>query len=250
MSEIFMDHKFEKIVLNVPHASLEGFYDKSLSGWDMNAYHINLDVMKWTDLYTDFIFGYDDSRIEMVRAQHSRFIVDFERLQGDDLEAEGNGIVYERFGTWKRSGLTDEMRQQLMGLWKEYHQKLLKAVEGDKSLLIDCHSFPSSHCRDIDICIGFNDDYTTPDSDLIDIVVGHFKEYGYRVGVNAPYSNAIDPLRNCGVDTCDTYNFKSIMIEVSKRTYMNELHHTINVNSHFATQLSNAIKTLYHKILI
>lgn len=81
-------------------------------------------------------------------------------------------------------------------------------------LLIDCHSFPSEMNRNIDICIGFNEDRTKPSQSTIEYIYSTFERVGYRVGVNEPYSNSISP--NC------RFAYQSIMIEVNKQVYMDE----------------------------
>ena len=67
---------------------------------------------------------------------------------------------------------------------------------GDGTLLIDCHSFSSipnllnSNPSEIDICIGYNDDMTCPDIEVINNIVRYFEYLGYRVGINKPFSNS------------------------------------------------------------
>ena len=91
------------IVLNEPHASIEGLYDRQLSFWDIDARFINEVVFRLTDWHTDFLFhGFRDERIHPVRFPYSRFVVDAERLWNDPLEKVGQGILYRRFGDYHR----------------------------------------------------------------------------------------------------------------------------------------------------
>lgn len=90
-------------------------------------------------------------------------------------------------------------------------------------LLLDCHSFserdnllcPEAHkYKDIDICIGYNLDRTQPDDNTLHFVADFFRQKGYNVEYNVPFSNSKT------VDTDTPYH--SLMIEVNKHCYMNE----------------------------
>lgn len=73
--------QYKRIVLNEPHASIEGLYDNQLSFWNFDEHFINDIVLKWTDWHTDFLFhGYRSNNVRTVRFPYSRFIVDAERL--------------------------------------------------------------------------------------------------------------------------------------------------------------------------
>ena len=53
------------------------------------------------------------------------------------------------------------------------------------------HPTPLCECPpDIDIYIGWNEDETKPTQDVLDLVVEYFRNLGYSVGLNAPFSNA------------------------------------------------------------
>jgi len=81
------------------------------------------------------------------------------------------------------------------------------------ALLLDCHSFPS-YMGDVDICIGYNDDWSKPASQTIEYAVNLFEENGFSVGLNYPYSNSETP--EC------PFTYHSMMLEVNKRVYMEE----------------------------
>ena len=86
--------QYNRIVLNEPHASIEGLYDERLSFWNVDDKFVNDIVLKWTDWHTDYLFhGYRKENIRTVRFPYSRFIVDAERLWNDPLEAKGQGIL-------------------------------------------------------------------------------------------------------------------------------------------------------------
>ena len=65
---------------------------------------------------------------------------------------------------------------------------------------------------DVDICIGYNEDWSKPSHEVIDMAVNPFMDKGYKVGVNYPYSNSETP-------DCD-FGYHSLMLEVNKKTYL------------------------------
>ena len=202
--------QYNRIVLNEPHASIEGLYDNQLSFWCIDERFINDKVLKWTDWHTDFLFhGYKSEGIRTVRFPYSRFIVDAERLWNDPLEQKGQGIVYRSFDGYTRT-VPERNRRILLGLW-HWHQQRLRSSLCDGALLLDCHSFPSE-MSDVDVCIGFNEDWSRPDKETIEMSVNLFEENGYKVGVNNPYSNSETP-------ACP-FPYQSMMLEVNKKAYM------------------------------
>lgn len=201
----------KNIVLNIPHSSTNGIFDKEIGGWKPNPYFYNDCVRKWTDWFTDFIFYQEDENIKSVIFPYSRFVCDVERLKDDPLEEKGQGIIYTHFNNYYRCELDDEHKAKLYNLW-ENHQKLLANSLNKDSILIDCHSFPSN-MSDCDICIGYNNDWSY-DSNVVEIIKDEFTKSGYKVYVNSPYSNSITPKTD--------FEYKSVMIEVNKRVYMDE----------------------------
>ena len=204
--------QYKRIVLNEPHASIEGLYDNQLSFWNIDERFINDIVLKWTDWHTDFLFhGYRSEKVRTVRFPYSRFIVDVERLWDDPLEQHGQGIVYKQFDGYTRT-VPEENEAQLLGLW-HWHQKRLRDNLCEGALLLDCHSFPSE-MSDVDICIGFNEDWSKPHKEIIELAVNLFEDNGYKVGINEPYSNSETP--DCA------FSYQSMMLEVNKRAYMED----------------------------
>ena len=204
--------QYKRIVLNEPHASVEGLYDNQLSFWNIDERFVNDIVLKWTDWHTDFLFhGYHSENAKTVRFPYSRFIVDAERLWNDPLEEQGQGIVYKHFDGYSRD-VPEKNNQRLLGLW-HWHQQRLRENLCEGALLLDCHSFPSE-MSDVDICIGFNDDWSKPHKQTIEFAVNHFEDNGYKVGINEPYSNSETP--DC------PFMYQSMMLEVNKKAYMEE----------------------------
>lgn len=202
--------QYTRIVLNEPHASIEGLYDERLSFWNIDETFINDIVLKWTDWHTDYLFhGYKNENIKTVRFPYSRFIVDAERLWEDPLEEEGQGILYKQFDGYSRT-IPKEYEENLLNLWHWHQHRLCQNLSPD-ALLLDCHSFPEG-LSDVDICIGYNEDWSKPNKETIELAVNLFEDAGYKVGINEPYSNSETP-------ACP-FLYQSMMLEVNKRAYM------------------------------
>ena len=223
---------YENIVLNIPHAGVKGLGSIKCD----NKVNLLAEVRKWTDWYTDLIFIPEkNDRIKHIIADYSRFAVDVERLLDDPLKKKGQGIIYTKYNGQERY-VDEKERIRLMAYYYDYIDRL-KSMLSEHSLLIDCHSFPSD-MSDVDICIGYNEDWSKPTDFVIDLVVESFKQYGYKVGINTPFSNAIAP------ETGYTYN--SIMIELNKRVYLNE--QTLDFNDN-APKLREQLASLYSLLL-
>lgn len=226
---------FDKIVLHIPHSSN---YMAGAAGWKKNPQFVE-DTKQWTDWYTDLIFDrpsyLSEEQVVPVIFPYSRFYVDAERLPDDPLEREGQGIVYTRFNDNVRT-VGERERARLMTLYHN-HIDRLRSVLTPASILVDCHSFPS-HLSDVAVCIGFNDDWSRPDDEVIAAIAHCFENLGLRVGINTPYSNSVSP--RCAFD------YKSVMIEVNKRCYMDERRLSLNPNFY---HIANAISAVYGKLL-
>ena len=123
----------------------------------------------------------------------------------------GQGILYRQFGRFSRT-IPAEAEKPLHGLWHS-HQRCLRSAlaSGPSPLLLDCHSFPA-RMSDVDICIGFNEDWSKPDIRTIEYAVNWFEDNGFKVGINTPYSNSIAP--EC------SFRYHSIMLEINKKAYL------------------------------
>lgn len=201
----------ERILLNIPHSS-NNFLSDEWIGDDVFE-----GVKRWTDHFTYKLFSTSekfDGRIDFVVGKVNRFTCDFERLLTDDTNALGGGIVYKEYGNSRR--MIDNVREYdiIKNIYLPYIEEIKNKLT-PSTILIDCHSFPSDIAPDIDICIGFNDDWSKPDDDVIDCVIDHFSSSGLKVGVNEPYSNTISPKTD--------FYYSSIMIEVNKHLYMDQV---------------------------
>ena len=229
------------IVLNIPHSSINGVFDPQYGGWPCNQYFINNHLTKWTDWYTDFLFSMlsREENVDTVVFPYSRFVCDAERLENDPLEEIGQGIIYTEFGNFKRNAMNEEQIKNTMRLWEQHQERLKEHIKSPETVLIDCHSFPSD-LSDCDICIGHNDDWSY-NKDIVDGIVKIFKNMGYSVEINKPYSNSISPEM--------PFPYTSVMIGVNKRVYMNE--HILRLeNSPLKwTRWAGTLKRIYNYLM-
>lgn len=227
-----IEKSYDNLVLNIPYSSVGGL---GVAKWN-NKVALMKEVRKWTDWFTDVIFVPDNRPgIKSVIADYSRFVVDVERLLDDPMNKVGQGIIYTKFNELQRT-ISDEEKMGMMAYYYTYI-KQLKSMLNEHSLLIDCHSFPSG-LSDVDVCIGVNEDWSRPSNFLVELVFEFFKQKGYKVELNTPYSNTIAPPTN--------FRYDSIMIELNKRIYMNE--DTLEMLDS-ADVLRSSLNTLYGVLL-
>lgn len=220
---------YRNIILHVPHSSK----DFSFAG-KVDARRFS---RKWLeqasaliDWYTDELFvpRFHNESIVPVVFDTCRTLCDVERLSHDPLEKQGLGITVSRclmthMGVYDpRMSQEGDARVMLKYLDHQYRLASL-LVQRHGSLLLDCHSFSNgktilqpdaSKNQGIDICLGWNEDFTKPNDEVLSLVEGYFKDKGYSVGLNTPYSNAKT------VDTPADYN--TLMVELNKKIYMDE----------------------------
>ena len=220
---------FDNIILNIPHSLTRGF---SAGEWD-NPGEITRHMREWTDWHTEKLFKPEQihGHIHTRLFPFSRFFVDVERLVNDPMKAKGQGIVYNRFGEACRQLPAGEEARRM----EIYHKCLngVKPLIAYNTIIVDCHSFPSRLAPDVDFCIGFNEDESKPDDCTINGIIRIIRRHGYRVAVNAPYSNAITPVK--------PITYKSVMIEVNKQTYMDENTLGATINARHVTLVLNLI---------
>jgi N-formylglutamate deformylase len=162
--------------------------------------------------------------------------VDVERFLNDieePMSRVGMGVIYTRtaFGkTLRRSLQWQEVRSLVSEYYEPHHSKLLAEVNKElekygKALIVDCHSFPShplpcdvdQSTPRLDFCIG-TDSFHTP-KELLEITERIIKGSGYTVEIDQPYSGSLVPTAFYKKD----HRVVSILIEVNRRLYMDEL---------------------------
>ncbi len=225
----------KRIILNVPHASIEGVWNRE-NGWQINIPLLQRKVNKWTDWFTDFLFSSADPNVIMKRCPLSRFVVDVERLVDDPLEEKGQGIIYTEFEGIGRA-ISEKREKELIAYYHLYQKDLGALITDDHDVLIDCHSFPSYMAPHVDICIGFNEDWSKPSAHFLKNVQDILGKYHIKSEFNHPFSNSITPESR--------YEYSSFMLEINKRCYMDERLMTLN----YTNSLQAAIEELYTYIL-
>jgi len=218
-----------KLILHIPHASGKLPNNK---GYVVDKEILKKEILRLTDWYTDDLFDFEHS-IE-VKANFSRIFCDPERFSDDSQEIMakyGMGVIYEKLdnGTVMRE-VSPKLREEILNnFYWPHHDKLNQAVntqlesEG-KTLIVDCHSFPSKPLiRDLnqekyrpDFNIG-TDPFHTP-KDLIESSKEFFTKKGFTLGIDWPYSGSIVPIHHYN----KTKNVLSIMLEVNRALYLDE----------------------------
>lgn len=200
--------RYEKIVAAVPHSVGE----PACWQWTEDVGVVTA-KNRWTDWFTDKLFDIRISGVQVVKGRLSRFDCDLERLEHEPDRLCRFAIETESANVHDRIIKEGHLRNGLLAEWFRYRAEILAAASHGFSLIADCHSFPCDLAPDVDICIGFNEDASKPDDRTLDFVADTFRKIGYSVQFNHPYANAIAPIGFVG---------HSLMIEVNKRTYMDE----------------------------
>lgn len=222
------------IILHIPHSSDSLPEDCKWSG------NIRQALDRWTDWHTDSLFGSSRENVKSFIYPWSRFYCDIERLIDDPMEKLGQGIAYRTIEGCTRE-LTDIETHRIYQSYDEAKQRFYDLASAPDTLIIDCHSYPSYLAPEIDFCIGFNEDDTKPTQETIDMIIGHFREAGYSVGINNPYSNSV-----CASMDPQKARTKTIMIEVNKSVYLQK--DEITPGEKF-DEIKQLIECLYNKLL-
>jgi N-formylglutamate amidohydrolase len=219
----------KKLILHVPHASTSL---PNQEGFIRNDEKIEQEIIKLTDWHTNDLFHSETD--EMIVARFSRIFCDVERFENDEEEVMskvGMGVLYERFDNNELlRTVTPALREEVIqNYYRPHHNTLTLAVQmqldiEENCLIVDCHSFPSTPLqKGLDQSINrpdFNigtDAFHTPQY-LIDRAIAYFKEKGYSLGVDWPYSGTIVPMAFYKKDK----RVQSIMLEVNRKLYLNE----------------------------
>ena len=196
-------------------------------------------IVRWTDWFTDWIFcqaAIQESRIVPVSFPFSRFFCDVERLENDPLESIGQGIVYTDFGECHRNIGDAESNRLHEEFYRAFMERLRSNLQ-PSAFLLDCHSFPSD-LFEVDVCIGYNEDWSRPEDEILFQTKAIFESFGFKTGLNHPYSNSISPVM--------PFAYPSMMIELNKKTYLCE---TGELDSTGMAVVASSLKKVYGMIL-
>jgi N-formylglutamate amidohydrolase len=223
------------VVLHIPHSSLQIPTDERRA-IHLDDVALDVELLRMTDSFTDELFPATPVEADRVIFPLSRLVCDVERFPSDEDEpmtARGMGVSYVRtsFGDVLRAQPDASHRQALLDDWYwPHHAKLERAVNdvvarSGVCLIVDCHSFASvalpyeqdQTSERADICVG-TDAFHTP-STVRDAIVKAAQREGYSVAVDVPFTGALVALSAYGKDR----HVLSVMIEVNRRLYMDEL---------------------------
>jgi N-formylglutamate deformylase len=222
------------IVLHIPHSSTVVPEDVRKS-FVLSKEELERQIFLLTDMYTDELFDITHRGVERIIYPVNRLVLDPERFIDDakeEMAERGMGVVYTKTAhlTRLRIGISREERVRLIDTYyTPHHRSLTKAVQRNlalhkRCLIIDCHSYASvalpyeknqSSPRP-EICIG-TDSYHTPPQ-LAEFISSQLTSFGYKTGLNKPFSGSIVPL----IYYCVNPAVFSVMLEINKKLYMNE----------------------------
>lgn len=219
----------KNLILHIPHSSTS---IPLKDGYCVNDEILNSEILKLTDWYTDDLFG-NETDIS-IKAPFSRIFCDVERFSEDSQEVMskyGMGVLYTKMDIGEPLRNTSpELRTHILDTyyWK-HHNQLTESVQLQIeqfgfSTIVDCHSYPNKpHNRALDkssfrpdFNIGTDTFHTS--QKLIDASIQFFKEKGYSLGVDRPYSGAIVPMKYYKKNK----NVVSIMLEINRGLYLLE----------------------------
>ena len=213
------------MILHIPHSSTNTL-DKDF------LCDLNHELDRMTDVDTDKLFDYPDA-IHVI-FPFSRLICDVERFEDDALEVmskKGMGVCYTHTSSGKplREVTKQERATIIESYYRPHHKRLTDVVqqeldEKNMALVIDCHSFPnrpqpcdaSQKIPRPDICIG-TDSFHTPNI-LLEETVDYFRDCGYTVSVNDPFSGTLVPMRFYQKDK----RVQGIMLELNRDLYRDD----------------------------
>ena len=195
----------KKLILHIPHSSA---LIPIKEGFCLTEEVLNQEILKLTDWYTDDLF---ENEIDFsVIAPFSRIFCDTERFSDDSQEIMaqlGMGVLYTNTDEGEEMRkISPELRTRILNeFYWQHHKKLTEAVSDqleqlDKAMIVDCHSFPQIPINRALDKSGFRPDFNigtdafhTPKK-LIDESVSFFKDKGYTLGIDKPYSGSIVPM--------------------------------------------------------
>jgi N-formylglutamate amidohydrolase len=194
---------------------------------------LRAESLRLTDAHTAALYADGLAPEDQVRAEVSRLVVDVERFADDAQEPcarVGMGATYVRTSDGRPlRALTPERRAELMARHYWPHHRRLDAAAAarlarfGRCLVLDAHSYPTGPLPtrlasgpSPEIGVGTQPGHTPPD--LRDLAVDFFRDRGYEVGVDVPFSGAMVPNACFGREP----RLWSVMIEVRRDLYMDE----------------------------
>ena len=235
------------MILHIPHSSTNTLHYT----FDCD---VNTELELLTDHRTDELFQHDDASRLVFPV--SRLICDVERFEDDQQESMakvGMGVCYEKTASGDSlRQVTDAQRQGILETYyRPHHERLTAMVDAElalnqHALIIDCHSYPNEPlpCDQNqtvfrpDICIG-TDGFHTP-TVLANFTYYFFRDRGYTVAFNLPYSGCMVPIAHYRKNE----RVYSVMLEVNRNAYKDSLEPIKGVISEWLCQISKEAAAL------
>jgi N-formylglutamate deformylase len=140
------------MILHIPHSSFI-IPPEVRARIILGEEDLKQELIRMTDAFTDELFDLDEPHQNVVYPD-SRIVCDPERFLDNETEPMskvGMGVVYTRTsdGRTLQSVLSDEERKKLIDRFYIPHHRILEKVvaaelaKDGRSLIVDCHSFPS-----------------------------------------------------------------------------------------------------------
>ena len=220
-------------VFHIPHASTV-IPEEYLKHFVLSSKELNEEILKMTDHYTDQLFEFDTKGQKTLGFPVSRLLIDPERFVSDSdeiMSKVGMGCIYEKTHKGQTLKEASKIRDELVSRYYQPHHKTFTNMVDEclrlnpKCLIVDCHSFPKNPLpyelmqepNRAEICIG-TDSFHTP-QELTEYFFKAFSDAGFSVAIDKPFSGSIVPMKFYQNEK----RVKSVMIEVRRDLYMNEL---------------------------
>lgn len=225
-----------RIILHIPHSSLKLTKEfkalkKEISDNEIKNFNNTI-----TDLFTAKLFNCH--KFKNIKAKYSRICVDMEKFANDtqeEMSKYGMGVIYTKTNLEENIiNVNKEYKELILKKYYfPYHKKIDKIVnkylnKNKNVILIDCHSFSNEIIMNgktenlPDICIGYNENLSSS-SKLLKVTYDFFNKRGYKTKINYPYKGSMIP--NSLIKK-NNKNFDTIMIEVNKNLYLDNLKKT------------------------
>jgi N-formylglutamate amidohydrolase len=220
------------LLVHLPHDAT-GIPPDERADFLLSEEALRAESLRLTDRHTGALYADGLAPADFLRAEVSRLVVDVERFADDAQEPcarVGMGATYVRTSDGRPlRALTPERRAELMARHYWPHHRALDAAAAarlarfGRCLVLDAHSFPTGPLPtqlasgpSPEIGIGTQPRHTPPA--LRDFAVSFFRDRGYEVGVDVPFSGAMVPNACFGREP----RLWSVMIEVRRDLYMDE----------------------------
>lgn len=240
----------KNILVHIPHSSYI-IPNKYKNLFYLKGVELFQEQLKMSDSYTDELFNIKGIQRHIFPI--SRLVCDVERFRNEEDEEmtmQGMWVCYTKTSDYKPlKKVTKGHKKEILKQYYDKHhssfeekiEKILKRY--NQCLIIDAHSFSSKplpyelHAQTFrpDVCIG-TDNFHTP-KEITEYFYNAFTDLGYKVGINNPFCGTIVPLKFYRKNK----NVNSIMLEINRSLYMNEL--TGKKNQNFE-KIQNEIKQI------